>query len=381
MNFLNGQIEQIIAFRKDLHQTPELSGKEYKTTAKILEFISLSQPDEIIQFDGKTGLAVVFNGREAGKTILFRADIDALPIAETNTFGHRSKKSGISHTCGHDGHAAILAGLSRVLHFNPSEKGKVVLLFQPAEETGQGAKQMIKKQLLYNIFPDFVFALHNLPGFPLNDIVVKKDCFASASKGIIVKLFGETSHAAYPESGLSPAMAMTDIIRQLSEITVKPNVFDDFVLLTIVHSKLGKRTFGTAPGEAQVMATLRSHNDVDMEKLTKLAIKTITGICDNYGISEKITWTDEFPATINDPECVDIICNVASEKGFSINEIEKPFRWSEDFGHFTQKFRGALFGIGAGTHVHDLHQPDYDFNDEMIGTGIKIFDGIIRKIL
>lgn len=236
MNFLNGQIEQIIAFRKELHQSPELSGKEHKTTLKIREFISRSHPDEIITFREKTGLAAVFNGKAAGKTVVLRADIDALPIAETNSFSHKSKSSGVSHKCGHDGHTAILAGLSRILMINPPEKGNVVLLFQPAEETGVGAKQILNDPFFNRLHPDYVFALHSIPGFALNEILIKKDCFASASKGMVVRLFGETSHAAYPERGLNPALAMTEIIQQLSRITLKPNIFDDFVLLTIVHS-------------------------------------------------------------------------------------------------------------------------------------------------
>jgi len=146
MNFPHDLLEQEISFRKDLHQMPELSGREYKTTAKIKEFISLNQPDNIITFPGINGLAAVFNSAENGKTVLLRADIDAMPMAETNTFSYKSIQCGISHKCGHDGHTAILAGLSRLIHLNPLKKGKVVLLFQPAEETGIGAKQILRSR-------------------------------------------------------------------------------------------------------------------------------------------------------------------------------------------------------------------------------------------
>jgi len=345
MNFSKGFLEEITALRKELHQAPELSNKEFKTTEKIIAFVKQSHPDEILTFRGKTGLAAVFHGCKPGKIVLFRADIDALPIIETTQFLNKSKVHGVSHKCGHDGHSAILAGLSRILMINPPEKGSVVLLFQPAEETGDGAKQILKDPTFSKIKPDYVFALHNLPGFPLNQIVVGNHCFASASKGMIVKLFGKTSHAAYPEKGISPALAMVE----------------------------------TLPGDAQVMATLRSYRDDDMEKLTKLSVETITEISDRFGVAAKISWTDEFPATVNDPGCVETIRQVAEENGLSHKEIKQPFRWSEDFGHFTQNFRGAFFGIGAGESTPDLHQSDYDFRDEMIEAAIKMFDGIIRK--
>lgn len=381
MIFHNKLAEQIIAFRKELHQTPELSGREHKTTAKIIQFIEWSKPDEIITFKGMCGLAAVFQGKAPGKTVLLRADIDALPIKETNTFPHRSGISGISHKCGHDGHTAILAGLSRLLQLNPVSKGRVILLFQPAEETGTGAGQILNNDSFRCIVPDYVFALHNLPGFPLNTVLIKNDCFASATKGLIIRLFGQTSHAAFPEKGINPALAMAEIIVRLSKISQATADFKDFVLLTIIHSKLGRRAFGTSPGDAQVMATLRSYRNDDMETLTNLTKEIVLDVCDEYEIAVNISWTDQFPATINHSGCVEVVMEVAVENGFAIKQPEKPFRWSEDFGHFTRQFPGAMFGIGAGENVPDLHHPEYDFRDELLASGIKMFDGIVRKIL
>jgi amidohydrolase len=374
-------LNELFALRRELHQMPELSGKEFLTSEKLIRYVASNQPEEIItQLEG-TGFAAIFDGKIPGKTLLFRAEMDALPIFETNDFGHKSAFAGISHKCGHDGHATILAGLSHILHQNPIKSGKVILLFQPAEETGNGAKAVLSDEKFERVKPDFVFALHNLPGFPLNQIIVGNRHFAAASKGMIVKLFGKTAHAAYPESGISPALAMTGIIRDFIQLSLERQSFQDFVLLTIIHSRLGDVAFGTSPGYAEVMATLRSYNNRDMEILTQKAIKIVEEIVDKYVLTEKISFTDEFPATVNHPEAVDLVRKSAIENGYKIHEITQPFRWSEDFGHFTNKFPGAFFGIGSGKNHPDLHNPDYDFPDEIIETGIKMFDGIAREIL
>lgn len=379
MNLDKNMMNELIALRRELHQHPELSGKEFLTSEKLLRYVASNQPDEIITQPGGTGFAAVFEGKTPGKTILFRAELDALPICETNDFEYKSTFAGISHKCGHDGHATILAGLSRLLHQNPINSGKVILLFQPAEETGNGAKAILSDEKFEQIKPDFVFALHNLPGFPLNQIVVGNTNFAAASKGMIVKLFGKTSHAAYPESGISPALAMTGIIRDFIQLSLEKQNFEDFVLLTIIHSRLGDVAFGTSPGYAEVMATLRSYNNRDMEILTQKAIKIVEETTDKFGLTEKISFTEEFPATVNLPVAVDFVRKSALKNAYKIHEISQPFRWSEDFGHFANKFPGAFFGIGSGKNHPNLHNPDYDFPDEIIETGIRMFYGIIEE--
>jgi metal-dependent amidase/aminoacylase/carboxypeptidase family protein len=153
----------------------------------------------------------------------------------------------------------------------------------------------------------------------------------------------------------------------------------DFKLITIIHTQLGEIAFGTSPGYAEVRATLRSYRNDDMETLTANAISLAELIADKYGIEEKIEWVEEFPATVNNERCVDLICGIAQENKFNLEQINVPFRWSEDFGHFTMNYPGALFGIGAGKHHPTLHNPDYDFPDEIIPTGITMFEGIVRR--
>jgi amidohydrolase len=382
MNISDDLLHSLVNFRKNLHKYPELSKNEHETAKKIKEFVSGNQPAEIIEGIGGTGLAVVFKGKVPGKTVLVRADIDALPITELNTkIDHVSTIPGIAHLCGHDGHSAILAGLSVILASNPFEQGKVVLLFQPAEETGEGAELVLKDIRFGAIKPDYVFALHNLPGYGRNTIVVKNSHFASASKGMIIRLTGKTSHAANPEHGISPALAVAEIIQKLSHLSSEKNDFNDFKLITIIYTKLGEIAFGTTPGYAEIMATLRSYRNDDMEILTKKAVKIVEQAADYYGLQEKIEWREEFPATINNELCSDVIRQVADENGLKISEPKTPFRWSEDFGHFTMKYPGALFGVGSGKNHPSLHNPDYDFPDDIIKPAITMFYGIIKKML
>lgn len=375
------KLEQLIWLRRHLHKHPELSGREKQTAATLSDFLKQYQPDELhIDLAGH-GMAAIYDSGKQGPVICFRADMDALPIEEINTFEYRSAKPGVSHKCGHDGHMAILTGLAIVLADNRPKQGKVMLLFQPAEETGEGAEKILQQTFFSKLQPHWVFALHNLPGFRKNAIIFKEGSFAAASKGMIVHLEGRSSHAAHPEQGNSPVHMMTRLIEQLTELPDKQNTWQDFVLLTIIHAKLGDVAFGTNPGNASVMATLRTFSNDDMQLLTQLAEERVRELAHDHGIRASVSYTEVFPATVNHPAAGNFIKNAAQQTGYPLVELKEPFRWSEDFGHFTQKFQGALFGLGAGEQQPGLHNPDYDFPDELIPAGVEIFYNITEQIL
>ncbi len=377
----NDSQNTLIAFRKYLHKYPELSKKEHKTAKKIKEFLLNYQPDEIIEELGGTGIAAIYHGKSPGKTVLLRADIDALPIQEINRFDHKSVNQGVGHKCGHDGHTAVLCGVAMGLFEKRPEKGRVVLLFQPSEETGEGAKMVLEDTKFKIIEPDYVFAFHNLPGFQRSSIVLKEGSFAAASKGMTVKLFGKTSHAANPELGISPSLAVAEIIQGLSNISLSKDGFQDFKLITVIHTRIGEIAFGTTPGYAEVRATLRSFRNDDMELLTRKAIDLVEQKADKYGLSEQMEWQEEFPATVNTKECTELLKDIALENGLNTFEPDDSFRWSEDFGYLTLNYPGALFGVGSGENHPSLHNPDYDFPDEIIPAGVTMFNGIVKKIL
>ncbi|MBD3178637.1 MAG: amidohydrolase [Candidatus Latescibacteria bacterium] len=372
---------KLVELRRELHACPELSWHERESSERVRGFISGFNPDDIITGIAGSGFAAVFRGETEGPTVVIRSELDALPISEINRISYRSTTAGVSHTCGHDGHMSIVAGLAPILSVTRPRKGKVVLLFQPAEETGEGAAKVLADSKFRYINPDYVFALHNLPGFSLNSVVTSDHTFASASKGMVIDLEGKTSHAAEPDRGISPALAMSEIIRELTLISESSDDYDQFILSTVVFAKLGEVALGTSPGEARVISTLRAFLDSDMEKLAESASAKVREISADSKLGLKINWIEEFPATVNDSGCSRMVAETAREKGLKVIPIDEPFRWSEDFGHFTGICPGALFGIGSGRDHASLHNPDYDFPEEIIETGINIFSAIIYRIL
>lgn len=374
-------LQKIIELRHELHRNPELSDNEFITAERIANFLHQYQPDELIRGIGGSGLACIFKGKHDGPSVLFRCDMDALPIHEENVLEYKSVKKNVSHKCGHDGHMAILAGLADVFAKNKPSKGQVVLLFQPSEENGQGAFNVINDKKFKKIKVDYCFALHNLPGFPKGEILLKKDVFASASKGMIIQLHGKTSHAGEPENGISPAMAMADILKQLNDLPKKEDSFSGFVLLTLIYARLGEVAFGTSPGYAEIMATLRTHNNEDMQKLSTYAEKIAKDNAIVNNLKWEVLYTEEFPATINNNEMVDLIVEATKVLSIKYKYLEKPFPWSEDFAHFTQQFPGALFGLGSGLKQPQLHNANYDFPDDIIENGVKLFYEIYKQIV
>ena len=370
-------LNTLIAFRKELHQHPEVSGKESKTAKRVKDFFRHQGPDQTIEKLGGHGIAFIYKGTHDGPTTMIRCELDGLPIIEENDFEHKSASKGSFHGCGHDGHMAILAGVGMHLSKLPPQNGKVVLLYQPAEETGEGAEKVLKSKKFQKIKPDFAYALHNLPGYEKNQIVIKEGPFAAASKGMIISLKGKTSHAAHPEDGNSPAEAMCKIIVGLQKL---PKSIEEFSLLTVVHAKLGEVAFGTTPGSAEVMATLRAYEDEVLDKLTGYAEELVALISAEENLEVNISYTESFAATVNDPEALERITKAAGKCNLQTLTIDHPFRWSEDFGHFSKGAKTALVGLGAGKLQPQLHEPTYDFPDEIMSSGINLFIETIKEI-
>ena len=375
-------LQDIVSFRQHMHRYPELSGQEANTSHTIRQFVKRYEPAEVISELGGTGIAVIFNGNDpGGPTLLFRAELDALPIVETNELSYTSITPGISHKCGHDGHMAILIGLGSLLHRYPLQTGKVILLFQPAEETGAGAWAVLQEERFRELNPDYVFALHNMPGLPLNQVLLREQTFTAASVGLKIYLTGKESHAAEPENGLNPGEGMGELIQLLNALVKDQGHFQDLALLTVIHARLGEVAFGTNPGFATVMATLRAFEQEDLEKLKALAIDSVKAVSDKHGIRYSYEFVEEFPATVNASAAVSVVAAAAEDLKLDVQQAVQPVRWSEDFGHFTQAYTGALFGLGAGKEQPQLHHADYDFPDELIPAGSSLFYRIAQRIL
>jgi len=371
--------ETAIDLRHELHSHPELSGRESATAARVQSFFQALDPDRVLQGLGGEGLAFVFAGEAPGPRVLLRCDMDALPIEESEPLPHRSRCPGVSHKCGHDGHMAILAAVAEALARRRPLRGEVVLLYQPAEETGQGARAVLEDPRFESVKPDFCFALHNIPGYPLGQVLVRDGAFSCASRGMAIKLGGKTAHAAQPETGRSPAAAMCQIIEQLSSLPPELLPPNELAFATVVGSRLGEKAFGTAPGEAEIWVTLRAETDDTMAKLVNHAEELVERLADRDRLQHRIDYQDVFPATHNAPAAVEQIR--ACVPPDALTELERPFRWSEDFGRFTAVAPGALFGIGAGEEMPELHHPDYDFPDELITPASALFLRILERCL
>jgi amidohydrolase len=375
------QLKHLANIRKQLHARPELSEHEFETQKTIISFLKKETKASIKQV-ANTGVLAIYMGNQPGPTVMIRGDIDALPIQEVNTFDYASITEGVSHKCGHDGHTTILLGLSILFSEQPIKKGKLILLFQPAEENGKGAQAVLNDAEFKKERIDYAFALHNLPGYPTNEIVVKEQEFTGNVKSIILKMTGKTAHAAEPEKGFNPSMAISEIFVYANSITFNKPEEKDFFLMTPVYSTLGDNSsYGISAGYGEVHFTIRSWSVHIMKQRSEEIVAFMEETCENNHLSPDISWTEVFHANVNHPEAVNFIIKASKENKFNLTEREYPFPWGEDFGLFTQNFKGAMFGLGSGVSTPALHNPDYDFPDEITATGIQMFNSIINQIL
>ncbi len=370
-------MNNLIQLRHTLHQFPEIALEESQTAQRILEFFHPLKPDQIFDKLGGTGLAFVFKGKKSGKRILFRCELDALPIEDLEESPYQSKIPGKGHLCGHDGHMAIICGLGEKVAQNRPETGEVILLFQPAEETGDGAKAVLGDPRFEQIKPDFAFALHNLPGYPKHQIVMRRGTFAAGSTGMSIYLKGKTSHSAHPEAGINPSQALAKLIQELPQL---PKEAEGFALLTLIHAELGSLAFGTSAGRGSLSMTLRAFDQQDLDALIEKVKAKANAIAESERLEVDFSFVEQFAVSVNDPELYDLVEKTAKNLGLSLVEKLEPFRWSEDFGLFSQFCPSFLFGLGAGENCPQLHEGTYDFPDELIETGVGMFEAILSSL-
>jgi len=373
---------ELTDLRHTIHENAEVSGKEEHTAKIIQDYLKELKPDKIHTGIGGNGVAAEFNGQSEGPTVMIRCELDALPIVEANDdLPYKSKNEGSSHKCGHDGHMAILCGLGHLLNKFKPDKGRAILLFQPAEETGEGAQWVLDDSKFQDIEPDYIFALHNVPGYPKGMILHRPGIFSSASRGLIVKYKGATTHASHPENGKNPALAMAHLIEELLALPQLKTPFSQAALITIIHAKLGEIAFGTSPGYAEIMATVRTHKDDMMEVLVDKSEDISKKNGSIHDLDTTINWTQVFHATFNEENSHKLVNKIADDLSYDTKLLPEPFSWSEDFGRFTVDHKGAMFGLGSGEKQPQLHNETYDFPDEIIENGSLMFYGIVNEIL
>ena len=375
-------MNDILTLRKHLHQNPELSGLEYETAKTIAAFLKRYSPDELLENLGNgTGIIAIYHPeQEVKQTIMFRCELDALPIQEINDFEHRSFSDEVSHKCGHDGHMSVMCALAKKLATQKMKSTKVILLFQPAEENGEGAVAIYNDERFKELNPDKVFALHNLPGYNHHDIVVKNNTFTCAVNSIIIKLHGRTAHAGEPENGDNPALTIAEIINEFNKRIQPDPKKEKFTVLTPIFLTMGTEDYGISAGYGEVHYTFRRAVNSEMKELEQELESIAIKAAKKYNLKPEIAWTQRFSANENDPEVVDFVRQAAKDCDFNLIEREVPFQWGEDFGIFTEHFKGAMFGLGSGRNTPNLHNPDYDWPDEITETGAEIFYKISQLI-
>lgn len=365
--------------RRELHRHPEVSGKEEKTAERIAGYLHKVEDIQIKKNVGDHGIIAV-KRYGPGKVIGFRAELDALPIAELNDLPHTSKVEGVSHVCGHDGHMAMVLDMVEKLEAASIQRGTVVLFFQSAEETGAGADLMMNDIENGDVdipIPEICFAIHNIPGLALGKVSSKDDVFACGSVGMMARIEGKTAHAAHPESAVNPLIMACELMQYGQNLPEHEDV-SGFALCTPISLHSGSDTFGTSPPDATLQMTFRAAENEALEKMMELIKTEAETLTSEAGASLETSFVEHFPSTVNTP-VYDKVESVCKEAGIECTPLKEPFRWSEDFAHFSRLCPIFLMGVGSGTDQPALHNPDFDFPDALNEIGGALYAALYKS--
>jgi len=369
----------LTSFRRELHAHPELAHSEHATAERVVTFMQQFNPTEIVTGIGGTGVIVTFDSGVEGPTMLFRCELDALPITEVDVDGYASTTVGVSHKCGHDGHMAMIAGLGEALAERPLTRGVVHLLFQPAEETGTGAAAVLNDEAFSRFTPDFAVAIHNMPGFPMHSMVIKPGSITAAVRSFVVRFTGRVAHASEPEKGENPSLAVADLLREADALVIADQHDPEFRLVTPVHVSIGSIAYGIAAGEGEVHFTIRTATNQGLADLQAVITAIAEHVAERDRLSVEIEVVEDFFANVNDPDVTERVRRAAESCGHDIITPEVGMRAGEDFGLFTERFPCCLVLLGAGEEHLPIHNAGYDFPDELISTGVELFEQIVRR--
>lgn len=360
--------------RHELHRHPELSYEEVWTKQHLMGF--LREHTKLELHDGGRYFYAVYRAEKAARkrrAIAFRADFDALPIEDEIDQPYRSCVPGVGHKCGHDGHAAALCGLGLELAELRLDRD-VYMVFQHAEETGQGAVEA-KAFLLENPDIEEIFAFHNQVGARAGEVLVASGACNCASKGMSVFMKGTPTHASLPERGTNPVFALAKVIDAVPAL-IEPEKYDGLVLCTVCQLSAGSHTFGTAASEGLLRMTIRAEVEAEMDALQQRIETLCREEAEAAGLTLCFDFQDEFPETRNSANSVEKVYQAAEKLGYSVHE--KPTsRGSEDFGHYTKVVPGALFYIGGGIDVPSFHTSGYDFTDVIMENAVEMFKALL----
>ena len=359
--------EEMKSWRHHFHKFPELAYQEINTSKKVIALLKEFKVDTIETGIGGTGVvAVIENG--VGKSVGLRADMDALPISEENKKPYCSKNSGVMHACGHDGHTTMLLGAAKYLSETRNFKGKVVLIFQPAEEGFAGAKAMIDDGLFKKFPIDEIYGMHNMPNINTGILAVQEGPRLAAADNFEVEIVGKGAHGAMPSNSIDPIVCGSAIVQNIQHIVSRNSNPKETLVITVASFQSGKAN-NVIPKTAKLNGTIRYYNDEIGKMAKKRFYDVINSTSAAFGAKSVITFKKGYPATVNHKKQSEFAFNVAQKvNGKNSSNIQNSMMGSEDFSYFLKEVPGAFAWIGNGNSA-SLHNSKYDFDDNILCTG------------
>ncbi|MDP3536300.1 MAG: amidohydrolase [Halomonas sp.] len=380
--FSDKQIGAATALRHKLHQHPELKFQEDGTAALVAERLR-ALGYRVTEGIATTGvMAELDTGRE-GPVIAFRADMDALPVKEANTFAHRSQQEGLMHACGHDGHTAtLLLAAEAIMALRDELCGHIKLLFQPGEEGGNGADIMVKEGVLDNPKVDAIFGYHNRPGFPAGQLFVKPGPAMGGNDTYKVTITGVSGHAAMPHLAVDPIYVGASLVQQLQGLVGRHKSPLEAGVITVAAFHAGDAA-NVISGQAELLVNIRSDRPSSREALAGKLEQVTAGVCAAHGAQFHLEHLHQVPPLVNDTEWSERLLAIASEHQVS-TDIQRldymPTMGAEDFAFYLQEVPGCFFFVGNGDSAY-LHNEHYDFNDAVLPVAGGMFVALAKGLL
>jgi hippurate hydrolase len=379
-------LHDLTALRRDLHAHPELGFEEVYTSRRVVEALKVCGVDEVHTGIGKTGVVGVIRGRgtKSGRMIGLRADMDALTMAEENDFAWKSAKLGMMHGCGHDGHTAMLVGAARYLAETRNFDGTAVLVFQPGEEGFAGAKAMVEDGLFDRFPVESIYAMHNWPAMKPGTIGINMGAMMAAADRVTIEVTGKGGHGAHAYLAIDPVLVSAHIITAAQSI-VSRNVrpIDSAVIsLCAIHAG-DVHAMSVIPGHATIVGTIRTFNTEVQALVERRLSEVASAVALGFGATASVKYERSYPATINTPDEAAFAADVA-ESLVGPEHVDRdmdPSMGAEDFSFMLQTKPGAYLRLGQGGDNCFLHNPRYDFNDDILPLGSALHASLIERAM
>ena len=374
---------EMTRWRRDIHAHPEIAFDEHRTAKIVAEKLE-SFGIEVETGIAGTGVVGTLKKGRGNRAIGLRADLDALPILEANDFDHRSQQDGLMHACGHDGHTCMLLGAAKHLAENDDFEGTVHFIFQPAEENEGGGKAMVEAGLFDKYPVESIFGMHNIPGMPVGTFAIKPGPMMAAFDIFRVKIIGRGGHAAMPQFTIDPIVIATKIVEAYQSIISRFTDPQDPVVLSVTQFHAGD-AYNVIPNDVEISGCTRCFSPKIQERLEKQMRHMATEICSAYGGTCEFHYERRYPPTINSETEAQIAAQVASDivGADKVNRQPKPAMGSEDFAFMLMEKPGSYIWIGNGDGEGScmVHNPNYDFNDEILSLGATYWVRMVEHIL